>query len=71
MEWNKSLMLTHLSDIKTKDAWMFPELTKLSKFIVTLHLLSIYKKPLNLDALGPALCNYTTNYHIRRYYNYG
>ncbi|CAB4125414.1 hypothetical protein UFOVP53_132 [uncultured Caudovirales phage] len=66
MEWNESLILTRLSDIKQKDAWMFPELVKLSKFIVTLHLLGIYKKPLYLNTLGPALWNYTTNYYMGR-----
>jgi hypothetical protein len=45
---------------------MVPELTKVGKFIVTLHLLGIYKKPIALDELGAALWSYTTNYYMGR-----
>ena len=65
-DYKRSRLLTNLSDIKEKDAWMFPDLTKLSKFLVTLHLLGIYKEPLALDALGSALWSYTTNYYMGR-----
>jgi hypothetical protein len=64
--YSQSILLTHLSTIRPKDAWMFPELTKLGKFLVTLHLLSIYKEPLALNVLGPALWSYTTNYYMGR-----
>jgi hypothetical protein len=65
-KWTKSSLLTKLSDIRPKDAWMVPELTKVGKFIVTLHLLGIYKKPIALDELGAALWSYTTNYYMGR-----
>jgi hypothetical protein len=65
-KWEESPTLVSLEDININDAWMFPELTKLGKFLVTLSLLNIYKNGLYQDRLGPALWCYTTNYYMGR-----
>ena len=63
---NNSFALINFKNVRPKDAWMVPELTKVGKLIVTLHLLGIYKKPIALDELGAALWSYTTNYYMGR-----
>lgn len=70
-EWTKSSLLTDLNLVKQKDAWMFPNLTRTSKLLVTLYLLKIYKqKPnralIDIDDLGPVVWTYTCNYYMGR-----
>ena len=69
-EWQKSLVLANLNEVKEKDAWMFPDITYLSKMLVTLHKINIYKKQLSIEAIGPTVWVYTTNYYMGqlRYY---
>ena len=70
-EWIESSLLIKLNEIKQKDAWMFPELTKTAKFLVTLSLLDINKARPNRSVfdirdLGPTFWSYTCNYYMGR-----
>lgn len=65
-EWMKSSLLTELSYVDQRDAWMNIDIICLSKLLVTIHIFGIYQKQLAIDKLSPAVWNYAANYYMSR-----
>lgn len=70
-DWTESSFLTDMNAIKQKDAWMFPNLTKSAKLLVTLTLLDINKRSpdrsmFDIKVLGGTFWSYTCNYYMGR-----
>ena len=70
-DWKDSSFLLDMNLVKQKDAWMFPNLTKTAKLLVTLSLLNINKVSpsahlFDIRELGPTFWSYTCNYYMGR-----
>jgi hypothetical protein len=70
-DWKDSSFLLEMNEIHQKDAWMFLDITKTAKLLVTLSLLDINKASTNghlfdIRELGPTFWTYASNYYMGR-----